>query len=352
MQAYYIYTLLHLCTYLPRLVRLHMFCTYSAPLHLFSQQIMNQSLFTAKVSFLPRVDCSENEIKAVTLGKTLLSDKWRAKVEAIRREKDQEKRKALKAALPCFTPAGTFSRVRRMGLQNPSGFLCVDIDCKPDKGINSALEGYDLKAHISAVPYVAYCGLSCGGEGYFLLIPIEDPAKYQDYYKALQEDFEKCGIEIDPACKDISRKRFVSWDPDPYINTAAKPYAYTLPERKHRTRETLGREINLTEETAKVEALLSDLEARRIDITADYENWRRVLSALASTFGEAGREYAHRVSALNSGYNPEETDTKYNDLLRHPEYKDRLGTLFYIADQETGLHDFDGIGLSASERES
>ena len=61
---------------------------------------MNQSLFTAKVSFLPRVDCSENEIKAVTLGKTLLSDKWRAKVEAIRREKDQEKRKALKAALP------------------------------------------------------------------------------------------------------------------------------------------------------------------------------------------------------------------------------------------------------------
>lgn len=312
---------------------------------------MNQSLFTAKVSFLPRVDCPDNEIKGVPLGKMLLSDKWRANVEALRREKDPAKRKALKDSLPCFTPAGTFSRVCREGLRTPTGFLCVDIDCKPDKGINSALEGYDLKAHISSVPYVAYCGQSCGGAGYFLLIPIEDPAKYRDYYKALQEDFERCGLMIDRACKDISRKRFVSWDPDPYINTAAKPYAYALPEREHTARETLGRKLDATEEASKVEALLSYLEANRIDITADYEDWRRVLSALASTFGEAGREYAHRVSALYPGYNQEETDAKYTDLLRHTEYKDQLGTLFFIARQEIGRHDFDSIGLSLSERE-
>ena len=309
---------------------------------------MKTSLFKAQVSFLPCINADDSEIDTISLGRALLADTWRAQVEAIRAEKDPAKQKALKDALPCFTPAGTFRHVDNSGLIAPSGFLYADIDYKPEKGENTALGGFDLKAEIWRVPFVAYCGLSCRGAGYSLLIPIADPAKYRDYYKALQADFEKCGLTLDPACKNISRKQFVSWDADPYINTAARPYSYTLPEREHTTRETLGRELDAAETAAKVEAVIQSCEANRWDITESYGDWMRILAALAGTFGEAGRDYAHRISAIYPGYSYEQTDAKFTSLLKgreHLEHPAEIGTFFYIARQEIGRHDFDNLEL-------
>ena len=229
---------------------------------------MKQTLIAAQVSFLPCVNADDSEIETISLAQALFSDAWRAKVEAIRAEKNPAKRKALKAALPCFTPSGTFTHVSRAGLVRHSGFISLDIDYKPEKGVNTNLAGYDLKAAISAVPNVAYCGHSCGGAGYVVIVPIADPAKHRDYFHALAYYFERAGLELDPACKDVTRKRFVSWDAAPYVNTAAQPWALTLPQREHATRETLGRELDAAETAAKVEAWI----LRRIMIPgrADY----------------------------------------------------------------------------------
>lgn len=306
---------------------------------------MKQTLFTAQVSYLPCVSCNDSDIQTFSLGRILLATQFISDIEKIRAEADPAKQKTLKEKLPCFTPAGTFSHVCKSGLIEPSGFLCADIDYNPEKGINKALDGYNLKEDIARLPFVAFCGLSCRGTGYFLIIPIEDPAKYREYYKALEADFEKGGITLDPSCKDISRKRFVSWDPDPYINTAATPYTYTLPEREHTTRETLGRELDASETAAKVEAVIRSCEQNAWDITADYGAWVKILTALAGEFGEAGRNYAHRISAFYPGYSQEETDRKYNNLLKHQEYSTGIGTFFYIARQEIGKHDFDNLNL-------
>ncbi|MBR4233809.1 MAG: PriCT-2 domain-containing protein [Bacteroidales bacterium] len=308
---------------------------------------MKQTLIAAQVSFLPCVNADDSEIETISLAQALFSDAWRAKVEAIRAEKNPAKQKALKDALPCFMPAGTFRHPDNSGLIAPSGFLYADIDYKPEKGENTALGGFDLKAEIWRVPFVAYCGLSCRGAGYSLLIPIADPAKYRDYYKALQVDFEKCGLTLDPACKNIGRKKFVSWDADPYINTAARPYSYTLPEREHTTRETLGRELDAAETAAKVEAVISYLEANRLDITADYDTWTGgLLAPLANTFGEAGRDYAHRISQFHPKYTAAETDAKYSSFLKG--YQGRaagIGTFFYNTRLEIGKYDFEGLEL-------
>ena len=96
-----------------------------------------------------------------------------------------------------------------------------------------------------------------------------------------------------------------------------------------------------------MEAVISYLEANRLDITADYDTWTGgLLAPLANTFGEAGRDYAHRISALYSGYQPAETDAKFTSLLRHPaDAPAQIGTFFYIARQEIGKHDFDNLGL-------
>ena len=308
---------------------------------------MKASLFKAKISLLPCVNADDSEIENISLGRALIADTWRAQVEAVRAEKDPAKRKALKATLPCFTPSGTFTHVSRAGLVRHSGFISLDIDYKPEKGVNTNLAGYDLKAAISAVPNVAYCGHSCGGAGYVVIVPIADPAKHRDYFHALAYYFERAGLELDPACKDVTRKRFVSWDAAPYVNTAAQPWALTLPQREHATRETLGRELDAAETAAKVEAVISYLEANRLDITADYDTWTGgLLAPLANTFGEAGRDYAHRISQFHPKYTAAETDAKYSSFLKG--YQGRaagIGTFFYNTRLEIGKYDFEGLEL-------
>lgn len=298
---------------------------------------MKKSIFKTEITLAPRVNATGSELTTMPLGWALVTNKWKSKVEALRAETDTEKRAELKKALPCITPGGVFSHISEKGLTKASGYLCADIDCKPEKGINPGLENYDLKTAVARLPYVAYCGLSCGGKGYFLIIPIADTAKYKDYYRALMADFMRAGIILDAACSNIAFKRFVSWDDNPYINTNAQPYAYTLPERK---RPTGGTQATPEETRAKVEDIISRCEAEEINITEDYKDWTDILFSLATEFGFDGEDYAHRISAIDSRYTYDETHHKYNELLASNRGGITIGTFFHIAREKMGTHDF------------
>ena len=82
---------------------------------------------------------------------------------------------------------------------------------------------------------------------------------------------------------------------------------------------------------SRVEALIAELRASGRDITADYGDWLKVGFALASEFGEAGRRYFHDISSLYSGYNQEESDTKYSECLKSDNGRTDISTLFYLA---------------------
>ena len=312
---------------------------------------MNQSIFTAEVAFLPRKEAKGGEVRTISLKRALFSDRWRAQVEALRAEPDKSKREALKDALPLIVPAGTITRHTAQGgksgwdeLREPSGFLCVDIDAKDNAGVEDFAA---LKDKVAQVPCVAYCGHSCGGAGFFLLIPIADPSKIRDYYEALREDFKACGLTIDKSCKDPCRKRFISWDPCPYVNTGARTYARTRPAQAHRLPEPVElTPEELAEEAAKVEEIVRTCEANGWDITADRDKWIKILAALAHSFGEAGRDFAHRISALYPNYSPGETDAQYNSVLKAPGSGSRpasIASFFSIAREEMGKHDFDEL---------
>lgn len=49
-------------------------------------------------------------------------------------------------------------------------------------------------------------------------------------YYALERDFKDLGITIDPSYTDISRLRFQSYDPNPYVNPEAIVYDKFLNE--------------------------------------------------------------------------------------------------------------------------
>ena len=82
---------------------------------------------------------------------------------------------------------------------------------------------------------------------------------------------------------------------------------------------------------SRVEALIAELRASGRDITADYGDWLKVGFALASEFGESGRRYFHDISSLYSGYNQEESDTKYSECLKSENGRTDISTLFYLA---------------------
>ena len=79
-----------------------------------------------------------------------------------------------------------------------------------------------------------------------------------------------------------------------------------------------------------VEAVLREVEAGHIDITASYDNWYRLGFALASAFGEEGRALFHCFSRFYAHYDPKECDAKYDDCLRSNRDGISLATLFKL----------------------
>ena len=81
----------------------------------------------------------------------------------------KEAYKKAKMKLPLYTVSGLFDGSNDASIIKHSGLICIDIDKKD----NPELEDFDdMKELISAVPCVAYCGLSVSAQGYFCIIPI------------------------------------------------------------------------------------------------------------------------------------------------------------------------------------
>ena len=70
------------------------------------------------------------------------------------------------------------------------------------------------------------------------------PIRHKEQFEALEKAFDRLGYKIDPACSDICRLRFWSYDPVPYFNLNARlftglPKQTPEPPRtgRHRHRE-------------------------------------------------------------------------------------------------------------------
>lgn len=153
-------------------------------------------------------------------------------VDQIRASPDKYQRDQFKKQLPAITPSGIFTERRKSGLVQHSGLIAFDID-------NIGDSASDIKAALSEIPNIAYCGLSVSGQGLWGLIPISNADKHEAHFRAIELAFAGIGITIDKACKDVSRLRFYSYDSDAYINHNAvvfdQVYYDPVPQPTHRS---------------------------------------------------------------------------------------------------------------------
>ena len=130
----------------------------------------------------------------------------------------------IKIKLPAVTIGGVFSPHRAMiNIIQPTGFIILDLD-----HLNDKIEVvFNLLTQDENVWFVFR---SPSGEGLKVGIRsrgIKCDADHKKLYFAIEKYFKEVyGIEIDTACKDISRLTFVSHDPELWINP--EPYYFDI----------------------------------------------------------------------------------------------------------------------------
>lgn len=262
--------------------------------------------------------------KEITLWQFL--DLWKEywqQIEAIRNEKDKEKRKHLKSTtIPAATICATFHT--REGaveladrIKHYNSLVVIDLDNITD--IDTS------RQKVQQLPYVLYCATSVSGNGLYAIIPIDntDYTRHSTYVKALENEFARIGLQADTACRDVTRLRILSHDPNPYINKQC--LIYSLPETSepetYKPTSTAQDELH-----TQIESCIRQWEEKQIPLD-EYNEWTTMGMALSS-LGEPGREYFNRISRFSSKYSPEICDKKYNDLQRTTRTLN-IGTFFY-----------------------
>ncbi len=283
----------------------------------------------------------------VCLKDFLLTDKYRNIVEQIRTGKTSEERKEIKSKLshkiPSVTVSGRFSKRGKDYLLSSSGLMAIDIDLKDNKDIIN-----QVPEILKTLPYVTYYGKSISGDGYFAVVPIENPNHFKQHFYAIEEEMLSLGIVVDKACKDITRLRYASYDENHYYNPDATTYYWEKDEDvknknvdKDRVRKTDFIQASTMSDKEMVERQLDYLRTNHLSIPDDYNTWFQTAMALHSGFGENGRGYFHEFSKLSYKYDEAECNQQYDNIISHYDNNNEitLGTLIHIINEtkEKGL---------------
>lgn len=247
----------------------------------------------------------------------LTSEEHKALSKKIAAEKDPVVRADLKKTIACCTVSGVFNTRNAENLIKHSGLISIDIDKKDNLWIN------DWQLFIEELgnfQEIFFAGISVSGEGAFCIIKISNPEQHKEHFLAIEEDFKRWGIKIDPSAKDVVRARFYSYNEKPYINRDSRVYKRLSKQQSVKRQRTTAPQIRPTKidevkyHEVKEWALMAHEEG--VDITQEYENWFSLACALAWEFGEEGREIYHLFSGNHPNYRVKQTDYKYNEAIK------------------------------------
>lgn len=173
-----------------------------------------------KVSIFPRISEIRTgaEVELSDILFWIKSGEWAEKInkihEAIGAGMAEKEIAKIKSDIPYFTGSGTFSLRNDQGLVRHSGRLVIDFDKVTDL--------QEAKQKICADKYSEAVFVSCTGRGFAVIVKI-NPEKHLESFKFLEKYYKDTySLVIDKACKDVSRPRYISHDPDLFSNPAAE----------------------------------------------------------------------------------------------------------------------------------
>jgi predicted P-loop ATPase len=260
--------------------------------------------------------------------------RFRAEIETLRtllEKGDLSAYKEEKKKLLAFTPSGRFEGGRKLEyLQRYSQYLILDID---DLSYDKAVV---LKKLASEIPYTYACFISPSREGLKILVKVDSKAIFHKLaFLQVQEYYEKhLKVKIDPSGKDIPRLCFYSYDKDLFLSTYS---------------ETFNTLIAMIEKD--IEKVVQQIEANRIDLTANYKDWISICFALIDALGDGAREHFHRVSKFHPAYKPTECDEQFDKCLGSKKSGVTAKSFFFFA-RDYGIDISPVTSIDLSEHKS
>lgn len=127
------------------------------------------------------------------------------------REMDKEEKNMLKQTMQCFTPAALLKSKKKGEIEevHRSGLMQLDFDYEAIKDFDIE----ELKQAVFALPFVAFCSLSCSGNGFYALVAIAEPHRLNEYAEHCFQVLKEYGIPPDTSKgRNVNDLRFVSYD--------------------------------------------------------------------------------------------------------------------------------------------
>lgn len=233
-----------------------------------------------------------------------------------------QKREKLK--FPLFVPsavcgdesAGVTTRKQEFVIAK-NNIICIDIDQKD----NPWLDMDKVKKACFSLPFVYSASTSIRGKGIFLLIPILDINKLEAHFRSLISFFADNKIICDTKCGDLTRARFMSYDPEQLIKTGdVEVYSVMIEEdplsQEIREYHAMKNSMRYPDEVDanKLSSALEMLDDIGYTTSDDYYGWLHdgfLLGALTSVLGfsyccDKFVSFSSRASSFKSRYDVEE----------------------------------------------
>ena len=251
------------------------------------------------------------------------SGRWEDIALEVRNAPTKDIKDAIKKRAPLVTPSGSFAERKVDGLRKHSGFIAIDIDNLEDP--------VATKKRIGADPYIYAAFISISGQGLCLLVKI-DGTRHLDAFNGIAAYlYNEYQLIVDQSGKDISRARFVSYDPFIIQNSKSATFKKYLPKKKE------PKHPKVLVIKTDFDSMIKQMDDKGLNLCEDYSDWVRICYALVSEFQEQGREYFHTLSSTSSKYNSIDCDSQFDACLKnHNESKGKkstIGTIYYHAKQ-------------------
>ena len=209
-------------------------------------------------------------------------------------------------------------------IKEENGVICIDIDC----------DIHDQQIHdIQNDVHTLCVHRSFGGDGICVFIKIKKNAFLECFHALADYFYNTYGLSIDQSCKNVNRFRYISFDPEIYVNQDSKTWL-KIKSIKH---EPKRKDLNYIYSDDDFDHVLQQVKDKRIDLTEDsYDKYMRIGFSLASKFGESGRNKFHLICEQSTKYNYRNCDTQYTKCIKSNNSGVTISTLYYYA-KEAGL---------------
>lgn len=219
--------------------------------------------------------------------------------EARANKTDKKKYSEIKSKLPAITGSCTMKQNARSkaNIEAMNGLILLDIDQDVDT---------NLRKLIDADKYTFISNRSVGGSGLVVFVKINPEMFLESFYGLAQYYSDTFDIDIDPACKDVGRLRYISYDMDIYVNQKSLKFkAKKLPKEK-KPKET----FHFVEDDFGY--IIEQIKERNLDLCEDdYKRFVEIGFAIGSQFGANGLDYFKAVCQYGSKYDPQKIEKQY-----------------------------------------